>query len=790
LGSPAASAAGGGAGLAAGLVLSWENISVRVPLGRGRVRYVLQSVSGISGPAAAAATAAAAVSPSAASGGSPYSGDKGSAATQAAVRSYGSGGSGGGIGPEPAAAGATTGSTVVHLAGWPGMSAAGGGGGVGSSSAVQPLSMAPAGSGAGVGSAGVGGIFARLGLTSPSKWRRRRSSSSGGVVVSGGGGGGAHGDAATAALGGEGAGGGGGGGGRCCLFAILGPSGAGKTTLMDVLAGRRHGTAGGVSGEIRINGHRVGAAQLRKVCGYVPQEIVLPGTSTVSEYLTFHAALRLPAALAARGCGRGSPAAARVAAVVGELGLGRVAHRLIGDEFVRGLSGGEKRRVSIAVELLTRPGLLLLDEPTTGLDSSNAARVVELLAGLAAGGVNTALSIHQPRPDVLRSMDRLMLLSGDGRVVYTGPTGRMHEHFSSLGYQLPRDSAAVADAVLDLVIRAPPSEAAALVAGWRGGRVAAEDAEWMARVQLGDALLHTQRAQALAALRKYESSFRHQVAVLSRRRASGLVRHPMLVALHFLATGLMALGVGAIYWHTGRDTGGIQDRFGSLFFQLLFLALLSLSSLPVWRDEALLFMRERASGVYGTAAYFTSVVLWDLLPLRVLPPALFSVISYGMIGLRATPAAVLCHWAVLVAANITAAAANMSVGAAVGSVSLANMVGSLCVLASSLFGGFLLSRSRMPRLVAWLADLSYVRYAFEALLIGEFGGATGFRFTGFHQPGTPPDQVPYVDVTGDEVLQTFGFRTDAWLADVAGLLLLMCFFLASTFLLLRYRGRP
>ena len=118
-----------------------------------------------------------------------------------------------------------------------------------------------------------------------------------------------------------------------------------------------------------------------------------------------------------------------------------------------------------------------------------------------------------------------------------------------------------------------------------------------------------------------------------------------------------------------------QDRFGALFFMLLFLALLSLSSLPVWRDEALLFMRERASGVYGTAAYFTSVVLWDVLPLRVLPPGLFTAVSYGMIGLRASGGAVAGHWLVLVVANITAAAANMSIGAAVGSVALANMVG-------------------------------------------------------------------------------------------------------------------
>ena len=103
--------------------------------------------------------------------------------------------------------------------------------------------------------------------------------------------------------------------------------------------------------------------------------------------------------------------------VIQDLGLSRVGDSLIGDAFVRGLSGGEKRRVSIGCELLTRPGLLLLDEPTTGLDSTNAARVVDILSSLSGQqGVTVLLSIHQPRPDIFRLMDRVMLLSGEGQV--------------------------------------------------------------------------------------------------------------------------------------------------------------------------------------------------------------------------------------------------------------------------------------------------------------------------------------------------------------------------------------
>ena len=145
---------------------------------------------------------------------------------------------------------------------------------------------------------------------------------------------------------------------------------------------------------------------------------------------------------------------ARVWSVISELGLSRVAHSFIGDAFVRGLSGGEKRRVSIGCELITRPGLLLLDEPTTGLDSTNAARVVDILSCLSGSqGVTVLLSIHQPRPDIFRLMDRVLLLSGEGQVVFSGPTSQAQPHFQALGHVAPSPSTSIADHMLDLVIR-------------------------------------------------------------------------------------------------------------------------------------------------------------------------------------------------------------------------------------------------------------------------------------------------------------------------------------------------
>lgn len=286
---------------------------------------------------------------------------------------------------------------------------------------------------------------------------------------------------------------------------------------------------------------------------------------------------------------------------------------------------------------------------------------------------------------------------------------------------------------------------------------------------------------------KYQPSFILQLQVLAERLARQSRRHPLLFALNASAALIMSLGLGAIFYDTGRDTGGIQDRFGSLFFTLLYLSLSSLSSLPVWRDDRLIFLRERSSGCYDTLAYFIAVVAFDILPLRLLPPALFSILSYPMIGLRSGFVPWCKNLLALTLHNIASAALSMAIGAAIpSSVAASNMAGSLVILGSSLLGGFLLSRSQMPLLLSLLASLSHVRYSYEALMTNEFHGAEGFRFTAFHHPGVKPDDIPHVDVNGDQILSTFGFQLETYRLDMAVLLGMTAVLMTATFLLLKF----
>jgi ATP-binding cassette subfamily G (WHITE) protein 2 len=479
------------------------------------------------------------------------------------------------------------------------------------------------------------------------------------------------------------------------------------------------------------------------------------------------------------------------------LGIEKLADSFIGDQFQRGLSGGEKRRVSIATELLMSPGIMFLDEPTTGLDSTNAAKVVDILSGLGAMGTTVLLSIHQPRPDIFRLLDRVLVLSGDGSVVYSGPSALASAHFNSMSFvSLPSADLHIADYMLDVVLKSPRSDVKRMVQAFTESEVA-ESA-----LLIADTLTirYEDSDEPPLIVPKYVSPYVKQVCLLWQRLARVTFRHPFLLMLHFASTAGMSIALGLIFWNSGRDTGGIQNRMGVLFFIILYLTLMSLSSLPIWKEDQILFRRERASGVYGTNAYFTAVVLFDVVILRVTPPLLFAFITYWMVGLHANLTSALCCALILIMTNVAASALCMCVGIVSPSNASANVIGLLALLISILCGGFLLNKqdphSGGSVAVTWLEDLSFVNYAFEALLINEFLDAGTFYFTpkliDSKPTDTPPQEGPIkVPVDGKEVLKFFSFGSthEVFSHDITVLFTIMSCYLALAFVLLKVSQR-
>lgn len=223
------------------------------------------------------------------------------------------------------------------------------------------------------------------------------------------------------------------------LMAMLGPSGSGKTTLLSALAGRLPGK---ISGNISFNGQAFSSCMKRKT-GFVSQDDVLYPHLTVLETLTYAALLRLPKKLSKE------EKIEQVELIIMELGLTRIRNGVVGGPMLRGVSGGERKRVSIGQEMLVNPSLLLLDEPTSGLDSTTAQRIIATLRGLARSGRTVITTIHQPSSRLYRMFDKVVVLS-EGCPIYSGSAGLVMEYFGSIGYAPGFNFMNPADFLLDL----------------------------------------------------------------------------------------------------------------------------------------------------------------------------------------------------------------------------------------------------------------------------------------------------------------------------------------------------
>ncbi|KAL6202825.1 hypothetical protein ACLB2K_026530 [Fragaria x ananassa] len=222
------------------------------------------------------------------------------------------------------------------------------------------------------------------------------------------------------------------------ILAMLGPSGSGKTTLLTALGGR---LSGQLAGTITYNGKTISNAMKRNT-GFVSQDDFLYPHLTVTETLVFTALLRLPNTLTKE------EKASQAESVIAQLGLSQCRNSIIGHEFLRGVSGGERRRVSIGQELLVNPSLLLLDEPTSGLDSTTARMIVTTLSELASGGRTIVMTIHQPSSKLFYMFHKLLLLS-EGNALYFGKVSAVMDYFSDIGFS-PSVPMNPADFLLDL----------------------------------------------------------------------------------------------------------------------------------------------------------------------------------------------------------------------------------------------------------------------------------------------------------------------------------------------------
>lgn len=612
------------------------------------------------------------------------------------------------------------------------------------------------------------------------------------------------------------------------ILAIMGASGAGKTSFLDILA--RKNKRGKPMGDFWLNGEKVNDDEFRSVIGFVDQDDTMLSTLTVHETILDSALLRLPKQMSR------AAKEQKVEDVERQLGIYHIRDQVIGSEegSGRGISGGEKRRVGIACELVTSPSILFLDEPTSGLDAFNAFNVVECLVTLVKTYNRTVVfTIHQPRSNIVALFDQLILLA-EGKAVYSGSFKDCQSYFDGVGYSCP-PGFNIADYLIDLTMHASaPIDSDefedASLAGECDGRttrasstMAVKSIPSVSNVSVDDSLIEGERDSLLRPKGKRKTSIRQQqerqlfsrkiapenvgatpasvrsdastwerdmeatnshwhklsrrfgtpsndeatevstttnldilvqayedsdvaselrndirstvsdaetsnghthatsngqtsgkvkgyqkpwihmqFLILSRRTWRNLYRNPMLMLTHYAIAIVLAVFLGFLFYGLTDDLKGFQNRLGFFFFLLALFGFSTLSSLTAFAPERLLFLRERAKGYYSPIAYYLSKMVFDIIPLRLIPPIITGAIVYPMTGLIADWPHFLNFMLLVILFNLAAAMVCLFVGICVRNQGVANLLGVLVMLFSLLFTGFLLNHDTIPTPLLWL----------------------------------------------------------------------------------------
>lgn len=555
------------------------------------------------------------------------------------------------------------------------------------------------------------------------------------------------------------------------LTAIMGPSGCGKTSLLNIISQR----VKKYSGDVMVNGKLAGK-NLGGLLGFVQQDDVFIPNLTVYETLKYSAYLRLPSKMSLK------EKKARVEEVIKDLNLNKCRDTFVGQPGVKkGISGGERKRLAIAVELLTSPSVLFLDEPTTGLDASAALHLMYLLKKVASKGRTIVLTIHQPRTNIFNMFDRLILLVS-GRLVYFGEACAAISYFGKLGLTMPSNYNP-ADFLIDILsVTESEDELSEEERASDEKRLDTIISNYQPNIHEDFEITEEMKHIDFRLFVGYASTWFTQFVVLCVRAVKVIRRDTMLTLVRFVQTTILAVIVGLIFLQLGHSQVNVQDRAGVLFFVMLNQMMNSLmSGITLFADERPVFLRERASRAYHVSSYFAGKSLSQL-PQSIIYPLLFGCIVYYMIGLNSSAASFFKFLALLVYASYASGAIGEAVSACTKTTQMAQSVAILLIIVLVLFSGFYVNTDSLPVFLTWGPWASPFRYVYEAFFLNEFVGTTW---------QCNPDEACRFR-TGQDVLNAFHFNTsvsEIWI-DCLFLLAFILVAKTATYLALVFLNKP
>lgn len=514
--------------------------------------------------------------------------------------------------------------------------------------------------------------------------------------------------------------------------AIMGQSGAGKTSLMNLVSEHLESSANFErTGDVLINGAKIPRDLMHAISGFVQQEDVIMDTMTVYEAVMMAATLKLPRDLPHAEKDRRTDELLKI------LHLHHIRDHQIGSVTQKGISGGEKRRVAVAMEMITNPNVLFLDEPTSGLDTFHAFGVAKILRSLATSGRTVVSTIHQPSSEIFELFHDLFLLH-NGDVIYAGPAHKALDYFSRLDYHCPKFTNPADFIFMNVLNNNTKGDLLqsieAMTATESGSGVEAVDPRidqlveaWKTSEEnkkIDAHLANPQKGGVDPSLLTVKAGFWVQFWLLASRAMKNVFRNPIVIYARFGQVMFLNCLISVIFFQVAKNQQSVQDREGALFFVgATGLLESTLGSLAVFFMEKLVFLREYNAGMYSLPAYFFSRVLVET-PFRCLMPIVGSCVSYWAIGFQHD----FHKFSVYVLAGILLENAGMILGMLEGclfpDIASVLLVAPVIVITMILMCGYMVNLDSIPSYFAWAPHASPLKYSFGLLVQNEFNDLT------------------------------------------------------------------
>ncbi|XP_035830100.1 pleiotropic drug resistance protein 3-like [Helianthus annuus] len=501
------------------------------------------------------------------------------------------------------------------------------------------------------------------------------------------------------------------------LTALMGVSGAGKTTLLDVLAGRK--TSGIVEGEIKIGGYPKVQDTFARISGYCEQTDVHSPQITVEESVIFSAWLRLHPDIDSKIKYK------FVEEILETVELYAIKDALVGIPGVSGLSTEQRKRLTVAVEVVANPSIIFMDEPTTGLDARSAAIVMRAVKNIVDTGRTIVCTIHQPSIDIFEAFDELILMKSGGRVIYCGPLGhnssKVIEYFQNIpGVPKIRDNHNPATWMLEVSSTSMETQL-----GVDFGQIYSTSTLYESNKELVKTLSKPPPgSKELYFPTRFPQNGWGQFKACLWKQHLSYWRSPsynLMRSMYMLCTSFL---FGLLFWNQGEKIHNQQSLFnvfGSMFAAVLFSGINNSSSVLQYVSmERTVLYRERFSGMYVSWACALAQVTIEF-PYLLALSLLFVCITYPMIGYYWSAYKVFCYFYTFLCTLMYFTYLGMMLVAMTPSFPVAAILQAQFYTMFNLFGGFLIPKPKIPNWWIWMYYLTPTSWSLNALLTSQYG---------------------------------------------------------------------